>query len=592
MVQAVRARVRRRLRFVSLAVLIQALALYRRCVLKRTVFIGVTGSCGKTTTKELIAVILATRLNSQKSRETRNTTIEAIRTLLRVRRSDAYCVQEMSISRAYGRPSLDGPLNVMRPKIGVVTTIGTDHLRLFGSRKGLAAAKSRLVTSLPDDGTAVLNADDPLVAEMAGRCRGLVITYGTGPNAMLRAEDVRSAWPERLTFTIQWGDESHLVQTQLCGALWVSSVLAALAVGLTLGVPLRTAVEAVRAWKPIPGRMSPEALPSGVTFIRDDFKAPLLSFPPALDFMERARAPRKIVIVGTISDYNGASKGKYLTVARRARAAADHVFFVGRWAPHCLPAKTGDDDSLRAFASIDQLVTYLRAFLRSGDLVLLKGSPIDRLWSVIPLIKTSNGSHAMSPLAAPRLVPATRTEPPIQLVVGLGNPGRRYERTRHNVGYRVVDMLAARLGARWERGDQAMVARAEVHGRPVCLVKLLTGMNASGPALRGLGERLKFSVAECLLVHDDVDLPVGKVRERMRGSAGGHNGVLSILTTYQSEEFRRVKVGVGQPPDKARMAAFVLSPVVGAEEPAIRDAVAEACTRILRLVALGPLAMN
>jgi PTH1 family peptidyl-tRNA hydrolase len=353
-------------------------------------------------------------------------------------------------------------------------------------------------------------------------------------------------------------------------------------------VPLEAAIEAVKAVPPFPGRMSPEELSTGVILIRDDWKAPLLSFPPALEFMRQAQGLRKIVIIGTISDYSGASKGKYVQIARQSRAVSDYVFFVGPWAPHCLPARTqADDASLQVFATVHQLAEYLRTFLRQGDLVLLKGSPKDHLQSIITLLNsrgTQTAGSARTVDTTPLPTKALARHLP-QLVIGLGNPQEEYENTRHNIGQRVVDVVAARLGVNWKQEDQAMIARTEVHGRPVCLVKLLTSMNTSGAALRQLGERLEVGVPECLLVYDDMDLPVGKVRERMRGSAGGHKGVLSIITTYQSEEFRRVKIGVGQPPDRKRAAVFALSVFSASEEAAIRDAVADACSRVLRLLA-------
>lgn len=585
------------LRNPTLDSLVWVLATYRRSVLARATFIGVTGSCGKTMTKELIGAVLSTQFRGQTNRATRNTLREAIRTVLRVRLSDTYCVQEVSVGKYCGRLTLGHQLRLLKPKIGVVTNIGTDHLSTFGSQQGIAAEKRKLVASLPRDGIAVLNADDPFVLEMARHCVGRVVTYGTGPNAMVQGTNFSCTWPERLTFTVHVRDESHLVQTQLCGTHWVHSVLAALAVGLSLGVPLEAAVKAVEAVPPFPGRMSPEELSTGVTFIRDDWKAPILSFLPALEFIEQARALRKIVIIGTISDYSGASKGKYVQIARQALAISDYVFFVGPWSPHCLPAKKhAEDISLQAFATVDQLAEYLRAFLQPGDLVLVKGSPKDSLQSIIKLLNSRGKREDASKtqVIAPGLDKATKIaegnrtgalpRKPL-LVVGLGNPQAEYENTRHNIGQRVVEMVAARLGAHWKQEDQAMIARIEVHGRPVCLVKLLTSMNTSGPVLRQLGERLEFGAPECLLVHDDMDLPIGKVRERMRGSAGGHKGVLSIITTYQSEEFRRVKIGVGQPPDKKRAAAYALSAFSTPEEPSISDAVAEACSRVLKLLA-------
>lgn len=572
------------LRNALLDLLLLMLGLYRTIALKRVVFIGVTGSCGKTTTKELVSAVLSTTFSTDKSRGGRNTTGEAIRSVLRARPSRSHFVHELSIGKTCGRSIIDGPLKLLQPRIGVVTNIGTDHRSLFRTPQDIAAEKGKLVASLPKDGLAVLNADDPFVSSMATRCAGRVITYGTAPQAMVRATDVRSLWPERLTFTVHWGDESHLVHTQLCGTHWVHSVLAALAVGLSLGVPLKTAVEGVKAVAPPPGRMSPTQLAAGITLIRDDAKAPILSFLPALEFLSQARASRKIVVVGTISDYSGTSKTRYLQIARQAREKADYAFFVGPWAPRCLSAKThADDNALQVFATLRQLAAHLWTFLQPNDLVLVKGSPADHLESLARLL---NGTSHPKPPTAPKAAqePAPRApaapENATQMVVGLGNFGEEYQNTRHNIGHRVVETIAAREGAQWQREDQAMVARTEVDGRPVYVVKLLTSMNTSGPALRRLSARLGFEAEDCVLVFDDMDLPVGKVRERLRGGAGGHNGVLSIITTFQSEHFRRVKVGIGRPSDKSGVKAFVVSEFSAAEEPGVRDAVTQACSLV------------
>jgi UDP-N-acetylmuramoyl-tripeptide--D-alanyl-D-alanine ligase len=576
--------------------LVWGLATYRRCVLKRIMFVSVTGSCGKTMTKEIIDAVLSTQFTGQKNRDTRNTLREVIRTVLSVKSSDSYCVNELSIGMHLGRLTLDGPLKILQPTLGVVTNIGTDHLRTFGSQQGIAAEKRKLIASLPTHGTAVLNVDDPLVSEMAPQCAGRVVTYGTGPTAMVQGRNVTAIWPDRLSFVVHYGGESHAVHTQLCGTHWVHSVLAALAVGLSVGVPLRAGVEAVTAVPPFPGRMSPEELASGATLIRDDWKAPILSFGPALDFIARATARRKIVIVGTISDYSGASKTKYVQIARQARAIADYVFFVGRQAPHGLAAKRHpDDDSVQAFATVEQLVECLSALLQPGDLVLVKGSPTDHLDSIAGMLKAAQDHEPRDTTKLDRGTPgavgvaahASRRAPP-QLVVGLGNPQAEYRNARHNIGHRVVEALSDRLGAQWRHEDSALVAHADVHGRPVVLVKLLASMNTCGAALKQLGARLELDPRSCILVHDDIDLPLGKVRERLKGSAGGHRGVLSIITTLQSEEFRRVKIGVGQPEDKRRTASFVLAAFSATEEPVIRDGAAEACSRVLRLLGEYP----
>jgi PTH1 family peptidyl-tRNA hydrolase len=153
---------------------------------------------------------------------------------------------------------------------------------------------------------------------------------------------------------------------------------------------------------------------------------------------------------------------------------------------------------------------------------------------------------------------------PSLVIVGLGNPGERHEGTPHNVGRTVVDRLAASLSATWVQDADADLTHAEWKGEAVCLVKPTSVMNRTGPLLARLAQRLGVDHARCILVYDDLDLPLGSVRTRMRGSDGGHRGVRSIIEAFQTDEFRRVKIGVKRE-GHARGVAAVLTPVTGDE---------------------------
>jgi PTH1 family peptidyl-tRNA hydrolase len=170
------------------------------------------------------------------------------------------------------------------------------------------------------------------------------------------------------------------------------------------------------------------------------------------------------------------------------------------------------------------------------------------------------------------------------VVVGLGNPGPEYRETRHNIGQRVLDALARRLRASWRSEGQAMVARGHWRGEPVALVKPTAFMNVSGPVVDAVLRRLGAGPADLVLVYDDIDLPLGTVRVRMRGGHGGHNGVRSVLETLGTEEIRRVKVGIGRPDDKDQVPDHVLAPFEPAERPAVEAAVDLAADRVLGLV--------
>jgi peptidyl-tRNA hydrolase, PTH1 family len=173
-----------------------------------------------------------------------------------------------------------------------------------------------------------------------------------------------------------------------------------------------------------------------------------------------------------------------------------------------------------------------------------------------------------------------------QVVAGLGNPGQEYQPTRHNVGQRVVDVLARRLGCRWYREGRAMVACADRDGLRVYLVKPLAFMNASGLPVASALRDLASSPSDLILVYDDLDLPIGTVRVRLGGGHGGHRGVQSVLETLATTDIRRVRVGIGRPERKEDIADHVLSPFEPDELPIVETAVNEAADRVLTLLGL------
>jgi PTH1 family peptidyl-tRNA hydrolase len=178
-----------------------------------------------------------------------------------------------------------------------------------------------------------------------------------------------------------------------------------------------------------------------------------------------------------------------------------------------------------------------------------------------------------------------------QAILGLGNPGPEYRDTRHNVGQRVVDELARRLHARFAREGGHAVARGRWRGDTVHLIKLGTYMNVSGPAAARLCRTLSLDPADLIVVFDDIDLPLGKVRMRMKGSAGGHNGVRSLIDAFGTDEIRRVKIGIGRPAapgeQRKQVSDHVLSPFYADERETIETACTEAADLALSLVERG-----
>lgn len=155
----------------------------------------------------------------------------------------------------------------------------------------------------------------------------------------------------------------------------------------------------------------------------------------------------------------------------------------------------------------------------------------------------------------------------MKLLIGLGNPGPQYEYTRHNVGFRVVDKLAARMGLKWtERRNRAVLASGTIGSEKVVLVKPITFMNLSGEAVAELVRWYKVQTEDLLVICDDLDLPIGKVRLRSKGSAGGHNGLENIIRHLHTDQFTRLRVGIGRPSDnRIDGADYVLSMPSGDE---------------------------
>ena len=170
------------------------------------------------------------------------------------------------------------------------------------------------------------------------------------------------------------------------------------------------------------------------------------------------------------------------------------------------------------------------------------------------------------------------------VVVGLGNPGRSYERTRHNAGYLVVDELARRYGGSWRRKKKVEAADVSVGPKNVTLLKPTTFMNLSGSALAG------HRAENLILVHDDLDLDSGTVRVKVGGGAGGHNGLRSTIQNV-GPDFVRIRIGIGRPPEGARMS--VTDFVLGRMDSAVKEALPRAADAVEAVLEEGPeAAMN
>lgn len=181
------------------------------------------------------------------------------------------------------------------------------------------------------------------------------------------------------------------------------------------------------------------------------------------------------------------------------------------------------------------------------------------------------------------------------LIVGLGNPGKDYAHTRHNAGFRALDVLAQRLGCKVDKSKfQGLYGQTAFRGEKLYLLKPLTYMNLSGQSVLQLSAYFHIPPERIIVLFDDISLPPGRLRIRGDGSAGGHNGIKSIIAQLGSQDFPRVKIGVGAKPEADRnLADWVLSPFSAQEEKALSFSLEKAADAALAIIEKGvPTAAN
>ncbi len=175
------------------------------------------------------------------------------------------------------------------------------------------------------------------------------------------------------------------------------------------------------------------------------------------------------------------------------------------------------------------------------------------------------------------------------LVVGLGNPGPEYERTRHNVGFLVADVLAERVGGRFavHKKSGADLLQARLDGRQILIAKPRTYMNLSGRPVAALAKFFSVPVDQVIVVHDELDLPFGTLKLKQGGGEGGHNGLRSISQALTTKEYLRTRIGIGRPPGRQDPADYVLKPFAAPERKEVPVIVEQAADAVELLLKLG-----
>jgi len=182
----------------------------------------------------------------------------------------------------------------------------------------------------------------------------------------------------------------------------------------------------------------------------------------------------------------------------------------------------------------------------------------------------------------------------ICLIIGLGNPGAKYENTRHNVGFNAIDYISKKYNIKLSKiGFKAVYGDGEIEGTRTVLIKPQTFMNLSGESVRDILAWYKVPLTRVIIIYDDIDLDLGKIRVKPKGSAGTHNGMKSIIFQLQAEEFPRIRIGIGRPPEKWDLADYVLSKFPKTDREIIDQSIEKAAEAAIMIAKSGPdVAMN
>ncbi|WP_405797045.1 UDP-N-acetylmuramoyl-tripeptide--D-alanyl-D-alanine ligase [Streptomyces sp. NBC_01506] len=339
--------------------------------------VGLTGSQGKTSTKDLLAAVLSGASDAAgptiATIGSLNNELGVPLTMLRADAATRFLVLEMGARHIGDIAALTG---LVAPDIAVVLNVGQAHLGEFGSRAAIAEAKGELVRGLAPGGIAVLNADDPRVVAMRSLTGGPVLTFGRAGHADVRALGLALDRLGRPSFTLRTAGASVPVALPQLGAHQALNASAAAAAGLAAGVPLGAATAALATASLSRWRMEPRDLAGGATLLNDSYNANPDSTRAALDALAAIEGGRRIAVLGTMLELGEDSAAEHRAVGAYAVSRADVVAVVGEAAR---PIADGAGERAVVLADNDAAVEWLRDHIAAGDVVLVKGSRGARL---------------------------------------------------------------------------------------------------------------------------------------------------------------------------------------------------------------------
>ncbi len=361
--------------------------------------IGITGSVGKSTTKEMVSTVLETRFKVLKNQGNLNNEIGLPLTLLNLNGSHERVVLEMGM---YDLGEIALLAEIAKPQVGVITNVGPTHLERLGTIERIAQAKTELVQALPaaeDGGIAILNDDDPLVRPMAEATEAQVLTYGLSASADLWGSDVESAGLEGIRFTLHYKGDEIRVRVPLLGRHSVHTALRAALVGLVEGLDWE---EIITGLQTLPSadqlRLVAMSGPNGSILLDDTYNASPASTIAALNLLDDLTAARKIAVLGDMLELGSYAEEGHRKVGCRAADIVDQLIVIGPLAKFMAAEARacGLDPAVILELKDNQAATdYLQTYLGPDDVVLIKGSNAQRLDQIVSALMITDSASAL-----------------------------------------------------------------------------------------------------------------------------------------------------------------------------------------------------
>ncbi len=355
-------------------------AIVLRKFLWRTTFIAITGSNGKTTATRYLAAILSSHAPTQWTRLNRNAQDGFTETI-------AFCIPWKTRFAVFevgaGKPAaVRKATRLIKPQISVVLSVFLEHRSFFKTVEGVAREKAELLANLPQNGVAVINADDPYVARMHVPSGRKLIRFGASADCDVYYQNASSAWPQMLRFTAVVNGQHQEIRSRLLGMHWVGTILACIAVAHHLGVPLAQIAQVIEGVSPYPARMQVVRLPSGAVVLRDEFKGSLHTITAAFEELSKASAERKFLVFCDVAESSRSPRIRLGKIGRRAAELVDYAIFIGDKSHHGVRgAREGglSEENAVAFSNYSEAAEFLKPILGRGDVVLLKAGKNNQL---------------------------------------------------------------------------------------------------------------------------------------------------------------------------------------------------------------------